>query len=310
MPNRAVFLDRAHTLTEDPGYISDPKAVKLLPGVELAIKSMSQAGYRMVVVTNQSAVARGLVTIETLESVHEEMCRQLADHDAELDAIYYCPYHPEGTVEPYARESDLRKPQPGMLLAASDELDIDLSTSWMVGDSPRDVEAGQRAGCHTIRVRSGASQGQGDGEIEDVQADYTVRNLVDAARIILRESEEPPSDTQDEPEAQQEAEDVPPSPVPPPPETSPLPPAERMSEQEVRQEILRHVRQMARAGEADDFSFTKVFGAIAQVLALLALLIVMWKMIGEQVAEATPWGLIAVVLQVMALTFFTIQRRS
>lgn len=303
MVDKAVFLDRDHTIIEDPGYLSDPKAVKLLPGVELAIKSMSQAGYRMVVVTNQSAVARGLVTIETLEGIHEEMCRQLSDHDAKLDAIYYCPYHPEGTVEPYARESDLRKPQPGMLLAAADELDIDLPASWMVGDSPGDVEAGQRAGCRTIRVRSGASQGQGDGEIEDVQADYTVRNLVDAAKIILSEGQELPSDAQDHAEAQGEAEDAPPSAAPPQP-------SEMMSEQEVREEILRYVRQMARTGEADDFSFTKVFGAIAQVLALLVLLIVVWKIIGEQVADATSWGLIAVVLQVMALTFFTIQRRS
>ena len=130
--------------------------MKLLPGVELALKSLAAAGFKIVVVTNQSGIARGLLTEETLAQIHAELRRQLSEKGAHLDAIYYCPYHPEGTVEAYAMESDLRKPQPGMLLKAAEEMDIDLPASWMVGDDARDIEAGQRAGCRTIRLPPGS----------------------------------------------------------------------------------------------------------------------------------------------------------
>ncbi len=188
MSNKAIFLDRDNTVIEDPGYLSDPDAVKLLPGVELALKSLSQAGYKLVVVTNQSGVARGLITEDGLQRIHAEVRRQLAEHGVHLDAIEYCPYHPEGTVEQYAKDSELRKPRPGMLLKAAAELDIDLHRSWMIGDSGRDIEAGQRAGCRTIRIRGRETHQPGEQEDEDVQPDFTARNLVDAARLVARES--------------------------------------------------------------------------------------------------------------------------
>lgn len=303
MANKAVFVDRDHTLIEDPGYLSDPEAVRLLPGVELAIKSLKQSGYQIIVVTNQSGVARGMLTEEALEVIHAEMRRQLADKGAHVDGIYYCPYHPEGTIEEYAKDSDLRKPQPGMLLKAAMEKDIDLAGSWMVGDSGRDVEAGQRAGCRTIRIRTRSTHTAGISEQEDVQADYTVRNLVDAARVILRAV---PGQAGEEPTVSAE-----------PGETSatathigPLAPAdvETMDEDGVRREILRHVRQLARAEHVEEFSFLRLTGGVAQMLSLLALVITLYKMVQDQVREGTLWAMIAVVLQLMALTFFTIQR--
>ncbi|MFB3891578.1 MAG: D-glycero-alpha-D-manno-heptose-1,7-bisphosphate 7-phosphatase [Phycisphaerae bacterium] len=187
MANKAVFVDRDHTLIEDPGYLSDPAAVKLLPGVGPALKSLSAAGFRIVLVTNQSGIARGILTEETLAGIHDELRRQLAQHGAALDGVYYCPFHPEGVIEKYARESDMRKPKPGMLLAAAKDMDIDLTASWMVGDGARDIEAGQRAGCRTIRVRVPSRPPSGEPQDEDVQADFTVHNMVEAARIILRE---------------------------------------------------------------------------------------------------------------------------
>jgi D-glycero-D-manno-heptose 1,7-bisphosphate phosphatase len=192
MANKAVFVDRDNTLIEDPGYISDPSLVRLLPGVELAIKSLSQQGFKVVVVTNQSGIARGLLSEEALGQIHRELGRQLGEHGANLDGIYYCPFHPEGTVEKYTCDSELRKPKPGMLLAAAKDLDIDLAASWMVGDSPRDIEAGQRAGCRTIRVRTQHDPASGENSDEDSQADYTVRNLVDAAKVIIRENKAGP----------------------------------------------------------------------------------------------------------------------
>ncbi|MFW6133383.1 MAG: D-glycero-alpha-D-manno-heptose-1,7-bisphosphate 7-phosphatase, partial [Planctomycetota bacterium] len=182
MSAKAVFLDRDNTILADPGYLSDPDDVKLLPGAALALQSLAQAGYKLVVATNQSGIARGLLTEETLGQIHAELRRQLAEQHVHLDAIYACPYHPEGTVEPYARESELRKPNPGMLLAAAEELDIDLERSWAVGDSPRDIEAGQRAGCRTILLRAHPDRHEDDPHEESARPDFVVRNIVDAAR--------------------------------------------------------------------------------------------------------------------------------
>lgn len=294
MANKVVFLDRDRTLMEDPGYLSDPKAVRLLPGVELAIKSLAQGGYKIIVVTNQSGIARGLLTEADLQKVHAELRRQLAEKGAHLDGVYYCPYHQAGTVEGYAIDSDLRKPRPGMLLKAAREMDIDLGASWMVGDSPHDIGAGRRAGCKTVRIRTGA--GPSHGEDEDVSADHTVRNLVDAARVILRRPPAAADEAADEAAAQvwQPGRAVNPA---------------TMDDGEVRREIFRHLRHLDRASDVEEFSFTKLIAGIVQVFALLALLIVFWMMLsGSPAQQATLWALIAVVLQVMALTFFMMHR--
>lgn len=157
MANKAIFLDRDNTLIEDPGYISGPDQAKLLSGVSKALAELRKMGYMLIVVTNQSAVARGIVTEKVLEEIHERMTSLLAHEGAYLDKIYYCPYHPDGAVPKYRKESDLRKPQPGMILRAADELDIDLDNSWMVGNSPRDITAGLSAGCKTILIDSSAN---------------------------------------------------------------------------------------------------------------------------------------------------------
>lgn len=310
MASKAVFVDRDKTLMEDPGYISDPQAVKLLPGVELAIKSLNQAGYKVIVVTNQSGVARGLLTEQTLEEIHAELRRQLHAKGVHLDGIYYCPYHPEGTVEQYAQDSPLRKPKPGMLLKAAEELDIDLKASWMVGDSARDVEAGMRAGCRTIRVRvrsqkpdSAAASWDDD---ESVQSDFTVRNLVDATRVILREGPQkepaPPAEETKAPAPAAQAAPQPEAPTATAPGT--------LDDSQVRQEILRHVRQLAVERQTEDFSFTKLLGGVVQMFALLSLLLTFWRMLQQdQLQAAIFWAIVTVALQTMALTFFMMQRQ-
>jgi D-glycero-D-manno-heptose 1,7-bisphosphate phosphatase len=333
MAGKAVFLDRDNTVMEDPGYIGDPKVVKLLPGVELALKSLSQCGYKLVVVTNQSGIARGLLTEQTLDKIHAELRRQLSQRGAHLDAIYYCPFHPEGTIEEYAKESDLRKPQPGMLQLAAKELDFDLSQSWMVGDSARDIEAGQRAGCKTIRVRSRADHHATPGleNDEDVQADYTVRNLVDAARVILRAPRQAPAPAAGRaatPSAQvgQGAAPSAKPPMPPlagrqplasdvaadvPGDTGSAQPAdEELDQHQIRAEILRYVRQIARQEQTEEFSFIKLAAGIAQVFALMGLGMVVVKMLGDNNQEASLWAQITIILQLMSLTlFFAVKRK-
>lgn len=279
MGEKAVFLDRDNTIMEDPGYVSDPGAVRLLPGVELALKSLSQAGYKLVVVTNQSGIARGLLTEEILEKIHSEMRRQLGQHMVHIDAIYYCPYHPEGTVEKYAKESPLCKPQPGMLLKAAADLGLDVSRSWMVGDSGRDIEAGQRAGCRTVRMRVPGREEPGPGEAEDeaVHADFVARNLVEAARLIMREDSQQPTDR-------------------------PAAPARRSPEES----------PAAEAGQAprEKVSAAGIAAVAAQMLAPVAVVAGLWSLLSAgQSARAAFWALTALTFQVMALTLFVTRRR-
>jgi len=186
MAEKCVFLDRDNTIIHDPGYLRDPKAVRLLEGAGEALARLAKAGYKLVVVTNQSGIARGMLTDAVLQEIHAEMQRQLKLYGAAMDAIYYCPYHPEGTVEEFSMDSSDRKPSPGMLLKAADEVGLDLKRSWMVGDSMRDVEAGQRAGCRTVLIA--VAQEDRSGQTTDLPSpDFTAKNLAEAAEIILRQ---------------------------------------------------------------------------------------------------------------------------
>jgi D,D-heptose 1,7-bisphosphate phosphatase len=152
--HKAVFLDRDNTLVEDPGYISHPSQVKLLGGTAASLVQLRKMDFLTIVVSNQSGVARGIVTEEVLAQIHHQLEKLLADEGAYLDAIYYCPFHPDGVISKYRMESELRKPAPGMLLKAAQDHNIDLSRSWMIGDSYRDIEAGKRAGCKTILINN------------------------------------------------------------------------------------------------------------------------------------------------------------
>ncbi|MBI5724193.1 MAG: HAD-IIIA family hydrolase [Planctomycetes bacterium] len=245
MAAKAVFLDRDNTIIRDPGYISDPSAVQLLPGVTLALKSLTQAGFKIVVVTNQSGVARGLLTEQTLAKIHEEMRRQIAQAGAAVDGIYYCPYHPEGSVAQYAIDSDLRKPAPGMLLKAAHEMNLDLASSWMVGDSARDIEAGKRAGCKTIRiVRPAKGQASLDPD-NATPAEYRVRNLVDATRVILRHAGREQAQTAQAAQTKSAAPPAKPQEPPPEPEMADQPAAGAASESAVSQTTLEELAAAA-----------------------------------------------------------------
>ncbi|HOK95664.1 MAG TPA: HAD family hydrolase [Anaerohalosphaeraceae bacterium] len=182
MGHKAVFFDRDDTLIEDPGYIRSPDQVKLLPGVARSLIQLKKMGYLLIVVTNQSAVARGMITEQELEEIHRRLKNLLAAEGAYLDGIYYCPYHPEGTVAQYAKESNLRKPEPGMLLQAAREKDIDLSRSWVVGDRYLDIRMGRAAGCYTILVDVPGKQRE--KLPDDPEPDRKAVNIREAVNII------------------------------------------------------------------------------------------------------------------------------
>lgn len=138
--NKAVFIDRDGTIAKDVPYCSCPEDFELLPGVAEGIRKLNQHGFKVVVVTNQSGIARGYFTEQMLAKIHDKMQKELAKHGAHVDAIYYCPHHPDDNC-------GCRKPKPKMVLQAAAELNIDLSQSYVIGDSQIDVEMAQRAGC-------------------------------------------------------------------------------------------------------------------------------------------------------------------
>jgi D,D-heptose 1,7-bisphosphate phosphatase len=182
----AVFLDRDGTLIEHVHYLSDPAHVRLLSGAAEALSRLRRAGFACVLVTNQSAIGRGMITEARLHEIHAEMNRQLAARGTALDAIYYCPDIPAGDDRTVV-ENHNRKPGPGMLLQAAAELGLDLAASWMVGDLVSDVLAGLNAGCRSILVVSGQTQdATADHLVQATRGRYlTAPDLARAADLIL-----------------------------------------------------------------------------------------------------------------------------
>lgn len=152
---RAILLDRDGTLVHSSHYPSRPEQLILYDGIGPHLAQLQQMGFRLVVVTNQSGIARGLFTEDDLERMHEHLRKQLRPFGVTLDAIYHCPHHPDGVIDALAIRCECRKPRPGMLLQAAQDLNLDLRTSWFLGDILDDVEAGNRAGCRTILVDLG-----------------------------------------------------------------------------------------------------------------------------------------------------------
>lgn len=194
MLERAVFLDRDNTIIENDGYLGDPSRVKLLPGAATALAAMRQLGYRLIVVSNQSGVARGMFDEAAVEAVNAEMSRQLQEQgSAYIDASYYCPYHPDAPLPEYRVDHDWRKPKCGMLKQAATDFRLDLAQSWMIGDQNRDIGAGAAAGCRTILLKDPDRSAAVETDLgRTVSPSFVVRTLADAARIIAREGRNPP----------------------------------------------------------------------------------------------------------------------
>lgn len=173
---KAVFLDRDGTINIYKGFLQNIEEFELIPGVEEAIKKINESGYLVIVITNQPVIARGEVTFEKLEEIHNKMETNLGNAGAYLDGIYFCPHHPhkgyKGEVSELKVECDCRKPKPGMILKASKDFNIDLSQSFMVGDSDSDIKAGNAAGCKSILVNGdGTDHKEGNfGQIDTVSS--------------------------------------------------------------------------------------------------------------------------------------------
>lgn len=158
MAETAVFLDRDGTIIEDVGYLADADGLVIFAEAIEAVQALRESGMKVVVVTNQSGVARGLIRERVLEEIHDNLRAAFRHQGAPLDAIYFCPHHPKAKLDRYRRHCDCRKPEPGMLRRAAEALTIDLGRSYMVGDKIDDVVAGHRAGCQSVLVRTGAGR--------------------------------------------------------------------------------------------------------------------------------------------------------
>jgi len=300
MSSVAVFWDRDNTLIRDPGYISDPGVVELLPGAAEAIKRLSAAGFQNIVVTNQSGLARGMFDEATLERIHDRMVALFAEQGATIDAVYFCPYlaGEEAKVEKYRQDSELRKPKPGMILQASLERKTDLAGSWMIGDSLHDAQAGQAAGCRTIIIRrpDAAKPIRKGGEV-----DFVVDSVVEAAETVLKYTRIAAGSGAG-----------PTAPAKPEEETAPAvkePPGDAAA---ILQEILLFLRTADRRAQAEEFSLGRLVGAIVQIVAIGAFT---WALFGWIRGEMMPSEELvrlqfATLLQLLALTCFILSPRK
>ena len=175
-----VFLDRDGVINRDsPDYVTAWDQFVFLPGSLEAIGRLTRAGMAVILITNQSAVGRGMMDIATLEGMHRNLCRAVADQGGRIDAVYYCPHHPDDGCT-------CRKPRPGMILQARQRYDLDLGAAVMIGDSARDIECGIRAGCaHTILVLSGIHDARPQLEAQGMTPDRVAADLAAAVDWLL-----------------------------------------------------------------------------------------------------------------------------
>ena len=188
---RAVFIDRDGTISEEVGYVNHPSRYRVFPYAAEAIKLLNDAGRLAVLVTNQAGVARGYFAEEMVGAVHDVLARELERGGARLDAVYYCPHHPTVGAPPYRQTCDCRKPRPGLIRRAADDLRIDTAASWMVGDRYGDVELARNAGLRAAFVRSGYGLGEWEHQRHAWahQPDLVADDLLAAVREIIARSQ-------------------------------------------------------------------------------------------------------------------------
>ena len=325
MANKAIFLDRDNTIIEDPGYINNPDQVKLLDSAPEALSSLKAMGYKLVVVSNQSGVARGILTEEVLAQIHKRLEQLLAEKGVSLDRIYYCPYHIDGVIPKYRKDSDWRKPNPGMLLAAGRDMDIDLKESWMVGDTTGDIEAGARAGCRTIMLASRTHEQKlkPGAPVPDYKA-VNLKEVVNIIKMKARSAQKPANILP----AEQSAPVIEEKPQEPAPQEQVAPPQQAIFEQPAESEqpasrktdeqptterllsdILDQIKKMQRHNMFGEFSIARLIAGIAQGLVFLCLLVSIWFVMSpvKQFNQVLISIGFALLLQLMALTFYVMR---
>lgn len=187
MKRPAVFIDRDGTISEEVGYINHPSRFRVFPYTAEAIKLLNDQGWLAIIITNQAGVARGYFSESMIQTVHDNLLREVGEKGARVDAIYYCAHHPSVGEPPYRQDCDCRKPKPGLVNRACKDLDIDLKHSWMIGDRYGDVELAHNAGIRSALVLSGYGRGEWENQRSqwEQQPELVAENLLEAIKSIL-----------------------------------------------------------------------------------------------------------------------------
>jgi D-glycero-D-manno-heptose 1,7-bisphosphate phosphatase len=185
--NRAVFIDRDGTISEEVGYVNHQSRFRVFPYAAEAVRLLNERGWLAIVVTNQAGVARGYFSETLIHTVHEQLQRKMEHGGARLDAIYFCAHHPSVGEPPYRFDCDCRKPKPGLILKAAEEFDIDLGASWMIGDRYSDIELARNAGVNSAFVLSGYGRGEWEHQRAawQYQPGLVSENLLEAVQTII-----------------------------------------------------------------------------------------------------------------------------
>jgi D-glycero-D-manno-heptose 1,7-bisphosphate phosphatase len=186
MKNKAVFLDRDGTLIEDRGYICEFSEVFIFPYAVKAVRLLNENDFKVIVVTNQSSIARGICRENQVEEIHRKIKLFFSDKGAVIDDFYYCPYHEDGIIEKYKKRQNCRKPAPDMILKAAEDYGIDLDRSFFIGDNGCDILAGQNAGCKSFLVLTGKGKRIKDElEAKNIKPDLITSNILTAVEKII-----------------------------------------------------------------------------------------------------------------------------
>lgn len=184
MANKAVFLDRDGTLNKEIGFAKKKEDYERLPGVVEGLKILMKLGFKLIVVTSQSGVARGFYTEKEVHEFHDHLTKDLEKEGVKIDAFYFCPHHATQGIGKYKVECDCRKPKTGMIDKAVKDFEIDTKKSYMIGDKDADIMMGKAAGCTSIFVKTGTNK-----NLQGIAPDYTAENLHDAAKWIKKKEE-------------------------------------------------------------------------------------------------------------------------
>ncbi len=179
---KALFIDRDGVILKEKNYVYRQEDAEFLPGVFEALKKATASGYRIIIVSNQSGIARGLYTEKDYLKLEKWLETKFEENSVKIDGVYYCPHHPEASVKKYKKDCECRKPKPGMILKAAKEHNLNLAESFMIGDKTTDVEAGKNAGCKTILVKTGYA---GKDSESKLKPDFVADDLLSAVEIIL-----------------------------------------------------------------------------------------------------------------------------
>ncbi len=181
MKNKAVFLDRDGVINEDKGYVHRIEDFKIYPEVFPALKKLQEAGYKLLIVTNQSGIALDYYTEEDFKKLTDYMLNVFEKEGIHIDKVYYCPHHENGTNPKYTLKCECRKPESGMIRKGIEEFNIDPSKSFLIGDKENDIKAAHKEGVKAILVKTG----QGMKYVDNTEADYTAENILDAVENII-----------------------------------------------------------------------------------------------------------------------------